>query len=681
MRSTASVAHLPAGASEFRHLRASWTRRRDATEATLMRDVVASAPPPLAPTPFARLPLGAIRPEGWLREQLALAAAGLTGRLGDIWEDVGPGSAWLGGDGESWERGPYYARGLVAAAHALGDAHLAERARPWIEWTLASQRDDGSFGPQANRDWWARMPMLEALRLHHEATGDVRVPGFLARFFAHQLAALADRPLADWARPRGADNAESALWLHERTHDRALLALADLLLSQTSDWLGELGRDVPSDAFEFAHGVNRAMGFRAPAIAYLRSGDRAALDVLRTGFHRTLEHHGQLHGMFSSDEFLHGTGATQGTELCAIVETLSSLHLAQRVAGDAWIAEAVERIALNALPATIAADHRTHQYFQQVNQVACTPGPHGFGIHHENDLLFGPVTGYGCCAANMHIGWPLFVAHSWFATPDGGIAALQLAPTTVSASIGGTSVRITQTSAYPFEPVVRFAVRSERPVAFPLSVRIPGWAARAELSVTGGSGAVLDRARGSLDATSDAATSFALPPRRPSAAGLPAGDLVTVSRTWRDGDVLVVELPMDVRASRWERASVALERGPLVYALPLAEEWRAVAGTPPFCDYELHPRSEWRWALLLDPGDAARSVRAIDRPLARQPWARSGASTWLEVSGRRVPGWGTEDGSAGPVPAPPVAMEGEPERLVLAPYGCARLRVALFPLA
>jgi len=84
---------------------------------------------PLARNAFYPLPLGCVRPDGWLRAQLELQAKGLGGHLDETWADVGPSSGWLGGTGESWERGPYFVDGLVPLAYLLDDARLKAKAR------------------------------------------------------------------------------------------------------------------------------------------------------------------------------------------------------------------------------------------------------------------------------------------------------------------------------------------------------------------------------------------------------------------------------------------------------------------------------------------------------------------------------------------------------------------------
>ena len=83
-------------------------------------------------------------------------------------------------------------------------------------------------------------------------------------------------------------------------------------------------------------------------------------------------YHGQVTGMFTGDECLSGKNPVQGTELCAVVETMYSLEHLLAVTGDAAFGDRLERVAYNALPATFAPDMWSHQYDQQVNQIQCT---------------------------------------------------------------------------------------------------------------------------------------------------------------------------------------------------------------------------------------------------------------------------------------------------------------------
>ena len=145
---------------------------------------------PLQQGAFALLPLGAIKPRGWLRTQLRDSSRRPGGHLDEFWPDVGHNSAWLGGDGEGWERGPYFLDGLVPLAYLLEDPRLIAKTKPWIEWTLTHQDPDGGIGPPKNTDWWPNMMMLKVLTQYHEATGDPRVMPFMTRYFAYHVAEL-----------------------------------------------------------------------------------------------------------------------------------------------------------------------------------------------------------------------------------------------------------------------------------------------------------------------------------------------------------------------------------------------------------------------------------------------------------------------------------------------------------
>ena len=92
---------------------------------------------PLKKTPFTRLPLGSVKADSWLRQQLILQKEGLTGHAEELYGDIGQ-SAWIGGPNDSWERGPYYAKGLIPLAYILNDRELIKKSQKWIDVVLKS---------------------------------------------------------------------------------------------------------------------------------------------------------------------------------------------------------------------------------------------------------------------------------------------------------------------------------------------------------------------------------------------------------------------------------------------------------------------------------------------------------------------------------------------------------------
>lgn len=611
---------------------------------------------PLQPSAFIPLPLGSVKPRGWLLRQLEIQASGLSGHLDEFWPSLADDSGWLGGAGESWERGPYYTDGIVPLAWLLEDPRLIAKARKWVSWTLDNQHPDGWIGPRKNTDWWPNMVMLKALTQWQEATGDPRVIPVMERYFRHQLERMPRDPLQRWAIFRWQDQVLSVIWLYNRTGERRWLELAWLLKNQGHDWRSQF------DPFPFCrklsasevsmrtHVVNNAMAYKTSPVWWLISGEQGDREAVYRQFRELDRCHLLPNGAHSGDEHYAGNNPTQGTELCAIVEGIFSLIHVTAILGDPAFADRLEKLAYNPLPGTFSADMWAHQYDQQPNQVLCSIHPREWTTNGPESNLFGLEPHFGCCTANMHQGWPKFVANLWMATPDGGLAAVAYGPSRVTARLGEATVVLEQETEYPFREGVRIRVLSPTAVTFPLHLRIPGWAEGASLRVNG----------------------------RPQG-GVRAGAFYRIQRLWKPGDVVSLRLPMRLRVTRWFRNSIAIERGPLVFALKIGEDWRKIRQHGPAADWEVHPTTPWNYGLLVDEGRPERTIRVIERPMAKTPYSADGAPIELRVAARKLPEWTLENGSAGLLPESPVTSDQPLETVTLIPYGSAKLRITAFP--
>lgn len=639
--------------------------KQSATSSIFLAAVKNSAP--LAATVLCPLPLGSVKPTGWLRRQLQIQADGLGGHLDEVWPEVGPNSGWLGGSGESWERAPYFLDGLIPLAYLLNDSALKAKAQRFVDWTLTHQASNGMIGPGSNDDWWPRMVMLKVLAQYQEATGDARVVPVMERYFAHQLRALPSRPLREWGKFRWQDEALVVLWLYNRNGDRSLLDLARLLRRQGYDWQGQFSdfkftertnRDSLklqeggglNDAALAVHGVNNAMAIKASPVWHLVSGADEDRNALVRHLAALDKYHGLPNGMFSCDEHLAGRSPSQGTELCAVVETMFSLEQSLAILGDPSLGDRLERIAFNALPATFTDDMWAHQYDQQCNQVECSLHNKPWVSNGIEANIYGLEPNFGCCTANFHQGWPKFAASLFMLAENDDLVAAAYSPCEVHTVVHGTPTHVVVQTEYPFCGGVRITVSPESRAVFGLRLRIPGWAEGATIHVNG---------------------KFEAQPS--------SGTFARVERAWNRGDIVEVAFPMTPRASRWFNDSVAVERGPLVFAYGIGESWVKLRDRGKTADWEVYPTTRWNYALAITPENAAKPVTVHEAPAGARPFSDEPAAVELHVRARKLTSWHSEDGAADPVPQSPVSST-EPEEIIrLVPYAAAKLRITAFP--
>lgn len=634
------------------------------------------------------LPLSAIEPEGWLRAFLAAQERGLTGHLDECGYPFDTGG-WLKDSipapcADAWgpyEQTGYWIDGMLRCAHLLKDCALLARARRPLERTLARQQADGYLGPKYLKSnfRWPHAVFLRALMAEHSATGDPRIAQAIAR---HYLSGTSKH-----AKGREVCNVEPMLWAYANTGDRRLLDEARIVYQAHS-------RNHPqADTAEAVllsgkrasdHGVTYNEIAKLGAILYLYTGDQRALRASRNGYRKLDRDQMLIDGMHSCSEFLRGQDPLDTHETCDIADYTWSVGYLLMATGDAAYADKIERACFNALPGAVTEDFGALQYFSCPNQtIVDRQSSHGLYQRATDWMAYQPNPEVQCCPGEVNRVMPNYAARMWMSDGQGGIAAALYGPSRITVQAGrkGRKVTIVESTDYPFDESISFEIRTASPVRFALSLRIPGWCKGATLALNG------------------------KPYRRPCR----PGRFVRIFRQFRNSDRIELRLPMELKLSRWPRGGVGLERGPLAYALAIPDKRRPwqIKGrsAPEMPGWDMRPAGVWNYALAFDKSELADQVRVERRTMSGNPWTARSAAVRIEVPARRVIGW-TLDRPAqaerqffenngmvrrifkGPFAFTPQLPDPAGlkrrlgrriERVWLVPYGCTRLRIAVFP--
>lgn len=618
---------------------------------------------------YNRLRVTRIRPQGWLLDQLKIQMNGLSGKLHEIWDSVGSYSGWLGGTGESWERAPYYLDGLLPLAYYLEDKEHWELCCRFIEWTLNSQDETGNFGPVSTKqEQWSRYVMLKVLIQYEEITGDQRVVPFAENYLRYMAELTGKITITEWSRARVPDLLYVGKWLYDRTGKQEILEYMRQIDGSSLDWCDYLA-DLPFPRpasyyinwnemkhmynnaidkmvpYHFTHIVNVTMGFKHPAMRALLDENCDYAALAKEGIDEVIRRHGVVSGCINGDEHLAGNNPVQGSELCSVVEYMFSLQSLLEVFGDPCYADQMERLAYNALPATITEDFMGHQYLQQANQVVANDMERPWFNNNSDSNTFGLEPNFGCCTANMHQGWPKFVNSLWYQEDAQTLVSMVFAPNTVTAELEGETAAIALETGYPFRDHLTYRFEQAPSKKITVKIRIPQWCDRPEVCCDGAEICCDLNAR-----------------------------MITVEKLFEKDDRIEVTLPMTATLTKWYRGSVAVERGPLVYGLDMKERWEAIKEVGGVTDYSIYPESPWNYAVCEELAPVIE-----EREVSDVPFSKANAPVAMRIAAKRLEEWQLDGGNTGEMPKSPVTAKAEEEWITLIPFGCTKLRISQFP--
>jgi uncharacterized protein len=198
--------------------------------------------------------------------------------------------------------------------------------------------------------------------------------------------------------------------------------------------------------------------------------------------------------------------------------------------------------------------------------------------------------------------------------------------------IGDTPVTITQTTDYPWDSRVTLRLNPERPVTMTLAIRMPGWSRNEAVPSD------LYRFAG----TNAPTPSLTIAENRRPGLNDRQGYAI-VSRAWRPGDTVTIELPMTVRRVLAndgvveDRGKAAIERGPVVYCIEAADHGGKTSDVSLPLDAELSAafRSDLLGGVTVVTGQGRRA--GTDVPITAVPYfawnnrGRGDMAVWIPV--------------------------------------------------
>ncbi len=636
-----------------------------------------------------KLKLGTIHPRGWMAEQLRRNMEGMGGHLDELEPRMIATPYTTRETHEPWgedckagwgaEISGNFWWGEIGLAFTTGDEALIAKVTKWVDEVLVNARPDGYLGTYTEHDnlfddyngWGNALGML-ALLAFYDATGreDVFEAVYKCMLWFCE----------NWAGDRKTRYASTTLIepmmiCYEKTGDRRLLDFCydfyDFL--DRNDLFDLSLKALLSDELHYAsnHASAIVQDLDHPALMYAQTGDAMYLRASTNTYDKLQKKGMQATGaVVCESEYLAPPGGVADSEYCGFTYYNKSLINLIAITGDARYGDEMERGVFNAAEGARKKDEKAIAYMTAPNQLVASERSSRTGSPHQ---VYAPCVPVACCPVNSVRILPEFVAGMAMEDNDGTLYFTAYAP----AELDYHGMHIALDTLYPFRDTLHFSFTGG---SAPVSVkfRVPAWCDAPQLTVNGKS------------------VSFRT-----------ENGWMTPDCAFADGDTVTLTLPMHVEvikiddSDRRGKYPLCIKYGPLVYSLPIPENWIPIPGSP------ATPLPEgWHWYCLrfcdppsgLDPYDHnGMRKHLITWNVALDEFIRPEDITVELVDAEGYP-WETpyvklhlpaykapysypaySEAFGEPYTEGGYAYTTYPMTLELVPYGCTALRITYFP--
>ncbi len=417
--------------------------------------------------------------------------------------------------------------------------------------------------------------LIEAAVAHHQATGKRTLLDIAVRFadllVATYLPGVASAPRSEVPGHQGIEIA--LVRLHRVTGSQAHLDLARHFLLRRGDATGrELSGDYCQDHAPLleqrtavGHAVRAGYLYTAMADVAAITGESTFDAALEAIWRDTVETKMHITGGIGAHAHNEGFGEAYDLpnesaylETCAAIAHALWNHRMFLRSGSSAPIDILERTLHNGMLSGVSL---SGDRFFYPNPLACD------GMRRFNHGTNGRAAWFGCACCPVNIArFVPSIGGMVYATGPSTIYANLFIQSEATIPFEGVSVGIDQTTAYPYDGRVEMRIRPSEPREFTIAVRIPGWAR--SRPVPGDLYRTVTSAGVQVTGMWVVAVNdqpLVPPPMRDGYALL--------TRRWKADDRITLALPMSVRRMESDsrvvanRGRVALERGPLVYAV------------------------------------------------------------------------------------------------------------------